>query len=76
MRIALIGPAHPYKGGGARHTTELARWLAGEFGFSLSDAVLLLGQVAEARCTQLVNPHFTYVCKISKRYLTGHAVDR
>ena len=29
MRIALIGPAHPYKGGGARHTTELARWLAG-----------------------------------------------
>ena len=29
MRIALIGPAHPYKGGGARHTTELARRLAG-----------------------------------------------
>jgi glycosyltransferase involved in cell wall biosynthesis len=28
VRIALIGPAHPYKGGGARHTTELARWLA------------------------------------------------
>ena len=29
MRIALIGPAHPYKGGGAQHTTELARHLAG-----------------------------------------------
>jgi glycosyltransferase involved in cell wall biosynthesis len=28
VRIALIGPAHPYKGGGARHTTELARRLA------------------------------------------------
>ncbi len=28
MRIALIGPAHPYKGGGARHTTELALRLA------------------------------------------------
>ena len=28
MRIALVGPAHPYKGGGARHTTELARHLA------------------------------------------------
>jgi glycosyltransferase involved in cell wall biosynthesis len=28
MRIALIGPAHPYKGGGARHTTELAHHLA------------------------------------------------
>ena len=28
MKIALVGPAHPYKGGGARHTTELARRLA------------------------------------------------
>ncbi len=26
-RIALVGPAHPYKGGGARHTTELAHRL-------------------------------------------------
>jgi glycosyltransferase involved in cell wall biosynthesis len=29
VRIALIGPAHPAKGGGARHTTELAHRLAG-----------------------------------------------
>jgi glycosyltransferase involved in cell wall biosynthesis len=28
VRIALIGPAHPFKGGGARHTTELAHRLA------------------------------------------------
>jgi glycosyltransferase involved in cell wall biosynthesis len=28
VRVALIGPAHPYTGGGARHTTELARRLA------------------------------------------------
>ncbi|GAB2848363.1 glycosyltransferase [Actinocorallia aurea] len=28
MRIALVGPAFPYKGGGARHTTELAHRLA------------------------------------------------
>jgi glycosyltransferase involved in cell wall biosynthesis len=28
VRIALIGPAHPGQGGGARHTTELARRLA------------------------------------------------
>jgi glycosyltransferase involved in cell wall biosynthesis len=27
VRIALVGPAHPYKGGGARHTTELAHRL-------------------------------------------------
>ncbi|WP_017559226.1 glycosyltransferase family 4 protein [Nocardiopsis baichengensis] len=28
MQVTLVGPAHPYKGGGARHTTELARRLA------------------------------------------------
>ncbi|GHC76132.1 glycosyl transferase family 1 [Nocardiopsis terrae] len=28
-RIVLVGPAHPYKGGGARHTTELAHRLRG-----------------------------------------------
>ena len=28
VRITLVGPAHPYKGGGARHTTELAHRLA------------------------------------------------
>jgi glycosyltransferase involved in cell wall biosynthesis len=28
VRIALIGPAHPYRGGSARHTTELAHRLA------------------------------------------------
>ena len=28
MKIAIVGPAHPYKGGGARHTTELAHHLA------------------------------------------------
>jgi glycosyltransferase involved in cell wall biosynthesis len=28
VRIALVGPAYPDRGGGARHTTELARRLA------------------------------------------------
>ncbi|MFG3435944.1 glycosyltransferase family 4 protein [Nonomuraea sp. NPDC047897] len=28
MRIAVIGPTYPYKGGGAQHTTELAHRLA------------------------------------------------
>jgi glycosyltransferase involved in cell wall biosynthesis len=28
VKIVLVGPAHPYKGGGARHTTELAHRLA------------------------------------------------
>ncbi|MDN3355503.1 glycosyltransferase family 4 protein [Actinomadura sp. DC4] len=30
MRIAIVGPAFPYKGGGAHHTTELAHRLVAE----------------------------------------------
>ncbi|HEY9523641.1 MAG TPA: glycosyl transferase, partial [Thermopolyspora sp.] len=28
MKIVLVGPTYPYKGGGAHHTTELARRLS------------------------------------------------
>jgi len=28
MRIAIVGPTFPYKGGGAQHTTELAHRLS------------------------------------------------
>ena len=28
MRIAIVGPTHPYKGGVAQHTTQLAHRLA------------------------------------------------
>jgi amidase len=31
--------------------------------------VMLLGQVAEARCTQLVNRRYTHIAKIAKRCL-------
>jgi hypothetical protein len=34
---------------------------------------MLLGQIAEARCTQMVNPKYTYICKVAKKYLGSHA---
>jgi len=68
--IGVVACARPLEDAFRLAVRELAYWLAEDFGYSLADAVLLLGQVAEARCTQLVNPHFTYVCKISKRYLS------
>jgi hypothetical protein len=32
---------------------------------------MLLGQVAEARATQIVNPKCTYIVKIAKRWLAA-----
>ena len=36
-----------------------------------AEAVLLLGQVAEARATQIVNPKYTYIVKVAKRWLAA-----
>jgi acetamidase/formamidase len=53
-----------------RHALEgLILWLEEDYGYSRAEAFLWLGQVLEARCTQFVNPTFTYVCKIAKQYL-------
>ena len=39
---------------------------------SLEIRLQALAQVAEARCTQMVNPKYTYICKISKEILAAY----
>ena len=48
---------------------EMVLWLEDEYGFTKGEAYLLLGQVLEARCTQFVNPTFSYVAKVDRKYL-------
>ena len=50
-------------------TDQLIRWMEQDYGFSAADAFLLMGQVLEARVTQFVNPTFSYICKMPKKYL-------
>ena len=50
---------------------EMVLWLEDEYGFARGEAYLFLGQVLEARCTQFVNPTFSYVAKVNRKYL-GH----
>lgn len=69
--IGTVACARPLEDAFRLSVEELVKWMADEHGFTEPDAVLLLGQVAEARCTQLANPKYTYVTKIAKRYLGG-----
>ncbi len=48
---------------------QMVYWLADEHGFTDAEAYMFLGQIAEARCTQVVNPKYTYVCKVAKELL-------
>lgn len=67
--IGSVACARPLEDAFRLATEELVNWMVDDYGFSTEGAVLLLGQVAEARCTQLANPKYTYITKIAKRYL-------
>jgi amidase len=67
--IGAIASARPLEDAFRLAVEELVTWMVSDYGFTVPDAVMLLGQVAEARCTQVVNPKYTYIAKIPKRYL-------
>jgi amidase len=71
--IGAVACARPLEDAFRLSVEELINWMAEDYGFKEPDALLLLGQVAEARCAQVVNPKYTYVTKIAKRYLPKRA---
>ncbi len=44
-----------------------------DYGIPAAESYMLLGQVAEARCTQVVNPKYTSVCEVPKALLAKFA---
>jgi amidase len=67
--IGTIGCARPLEDAMRIAFEEMVFWLADDYGIPEPEAYMLLGQVAEARCTQMVNPKYTYICKIAKSVL-------
>ena len=48
---------------------ELVEWLETDYGFERLDAYTLLGQVGESTVANIVDPNYTVVAKVRKRYL-------
>jgi acetamidase/formamidase len=69
--IGAVGCARPLEDAFRIAVRELVAWMQADYGMTLEEAVLLLGQVAEARATQIVNPKYTYIVKIARRWLPG-----
>lgn len=67
--IGALACARPLEDAFRLSVEELVAWMVEDYGFTAPEAVLLLGQVAEARCTQLTNPKYTYITKIRKKFL-------
>lgn len=67
--LCTLGCARPLEDAMRIAFQEMIYWLEDDYGISAAEAYMLLGQVAEARCTQVVNPKYTYICKIDKKIL-------
>jgi len=69
VHITAVGCARPAEDAFRIAVEQLIYWMADGYGFEETEAFLLLGQVLEARITQLVDPLYTCVAKIRREYL-------
>ena len=71
--ICTTGCARPLEDAMRIAFEEMVYWMEDDYGIPAPEAYMLLGQIAEARCTQVVNPKYTYICKVSKETLAKFA---
>jgi amidase len=69
--ICTTGCARPLEDAMRIAFQEMVYWLEQDWGVPATEAYMLLGQIAEARCTQVVNPKYTYICKVNKSILSN-----
>jgi acetamidase/formamidase len=67
--IMVLGSSRAINEALQHATTELLRWLMESYGFDERGASLLLGQGMEYEISNVVDPEFTIVAKMRKRYL-------
>jgi amidase len=69
--IFTVGNARPLEQAVQHATTEMLRWLAADYGLSITEASTLLGQCVEYDLGNIFDPAYTMVCKVPKRFLAA-----
>jgi acetamidase/formamidase len=67
--IMVLGSARPLIDAFRLAHVELIEWMEQEYGFERLDAYTVVGQVGESTVANIVDPAYTVVAKIRKRYL-------
>ena len=70
--ICTLGCARPLEDAMRIAFEEMVYWMEDEWKIPAAEGYMLLGQIAEARCTQVVNPKYTYICKVDKGALASY----
>jgi len=67
--IMAIGSTRPLEDAYRIALRELVLWLERDYGFGRLDALQLISQAGENHISQIVDPNYTVVAKIEKKYL-------
>jgi amidase len=67
--IMVVGSGRPLIDAFRLAHVELVEWMEQEYGFDKLDAYTLVGQVGESTVANIVDPAYSVVAKIRKRYL-------
>ena len=69
--IFTVGNARPLDQAVQHATTEMLRWLTADYGLTLQEASILLGQCVDYDLGNIFDPAYTMVCRLAKRWLPG-----
>ncbi|MGD2200061.1 MAG: acetamidase/formamidase family protein [Candidatus Bathyarchaeota archaeon] len=67
--IMAVGSARPLEDAARHAFREMVEWMVADHGWTPDDAYMFLSVVAKARIAQIVDPLYTVVAKLSKKYL-------
>jgi acetamidase/formamidase len=69
--IMAAGSGRPLEDAARIAWCELIRWMVEDYGFDRIEAYHLLGQVGQMRLGNMVDPNYTMVAKLERKYLPG-----
>lgn len=70
--IMVAGSARPLDDAVRIACVELIDWMVSDYGFERLEAYHLIGQVMQMRLGNMVDPNYTAVAKMPRRYLPGN----
>jgi acetamidase/formamidase len=72
--VMSAGSARPLEDAFRIAHTDMVRWMGEELGLGTMDAYQLLTQVSESPVANVVDPNYTVLCKVQKRWLPDRTV--
>jgi len=69
--IGTLGCARPLEDAMRIAFEEMINWMEDDWKIPAVEGYMLLGQIAEARCTKVVNPQYTHISKPNKPLLAS-----